>query len=260
VAQKTVNTAFSRIKADRGMPSSAGAFVQGVLEQGPNVFQADLKYLGATFTGCYQKITWHTGAAIFKHYNDGRWVLATISADDICFPSTDVNIVVGTVPRGGSAAEMTDRLMNAVTSHDLTEARQLLEYGANPDVPKEVGYNTPFMAAAEKNDLPMVTLLLDKGANVNVQGGHGETALMAALRNKSIDAAKLLLNRGANPKIGNEYNITALMIVASLGNVELAKMILAKGVDTQAKNGALAIAVREKQTAMAQFLRSNGAQ
>jgi ankyrin repeat protein len=78
-------------------------------------------------------------------------------------------------------------------------ARLLLEHGGNADVntpDDETGW-TPLMEAAAANDVPMVALLIEHGANVNAISLRGETALKAALYNKSEEATRLLIEAGA---------------------------------------------------------------
>jgi ankyrin repeat protein len=44
----------------------------------------------------------------------------------------------------------------------------------------------------------MARLLLNKGADINTQGGEYRTALQAAALGRNIEIARLLLNKGAD--------------------------------------------------------------
>lgn len=54
------------------------------------------------------------------------------------------------------------------------------------------------MIAAEENKLEIAKLLIEKGANVNLQNEDSETALMIAIQKKNKDIIKLLIEEGAN--------------------------------------------------------------
>ncbi|KAJ7828675.1 ankyrin repeat-containing domain protein, partial [Mycena olivaceomarginata] len=56
---------------------------------------------------------------------------------------------------------------------------------------------TPLWAASFIGHLDIVQVLIKKGANVNVQGRSGETALQAALQRGQSDIVQLLCNKGA---------------------------------------------------------------
>ena len=72
----------------------------------------------------------------------------------------------------------------------------LLERGA--DVNVQAGqYGTALLAASFFNCEVIVMLLLDKGADVNVQAGQYGTALQAALYGGHEEIVKLLLENGA---------------------------------------------------------------
>src|SRR6266566_683934 len=55
-------------------------------------------------------------------------------------------------------------LQHAVRKHQVEAVRALLEWGADPDA-RQDGY-TPLLIAASANDLAMVRMLLDAGADI----------------------------------------------------------------------------------------------
>jgi ankyrin repeat protein len=87
-------------------------------------------------------------------------------------------------------------LFRAVKHGNLSAARQLLESGADPD---ESGNDrAPLRVAAERGDVPMLRLLLERGAQVNGGTAHGWTALAAAALANHVDAVRVLLAAGAS--------------------------------------------------------------
>jgi dTDP-4-amino-4,6-dideoxygalactose transaminase len=59
--------------------------------------------------------------------------------------------------------------------------------------------NTALLAAARNGDTAAVSSLLDSGADVNADNGHGLTALYYAADKANVPLVRLLLERGANP-------------------------------------------------------------
>jgi ankyrin repeat protein len=86
---------------------------------------------------------------------------------------------------------------------------------------------TALSFAAQKNNCPMIKLLLDKGANINKATNHGSTALMIAAIWKNINAVKCLLsypNLAINQK--NNDGLTALdLAIQQPDNQEIIDLI-----------------------------------
>lgn len=97
-------------------------------------------------------------------------------------------------------------LSAAAMMGDETLVTALLEAGANPNVCDPAvksdgssGY-APLMWAANRGHVGALRLLLDAGANANIQCTLGWTAIMTA---QSFEVIELLLDRGADPNIKN---------------------------------------------------------
>lgn len=87
-------------------------------------------------------------------------------------------------------------LFRAVKRGDLAAARDLLTTGADPN---ESGSDRPLLnVAAERGDVPMLQLLLERGAQVNRVSEHGWTALAAAANANHVDAVRTLLKAGGS--------------------------------------------------------------
>jgi len=89
-------------------------------------------------------------------------------------------------------------LTYALHAERLDNFRLLIEEGANPDpLNNGEGHYSPLAMAASQGLVEAVKDLIDRGANVNWVGAHGESALKAATENEHMDCAKLLVDAGA---------------------------------------------------------------
>lgn len=94
----------------------------------------------------------------------------------------------------------------AITEHaksgNTMALTALLDGGMSPDLFSDS--RTPLVISALiTNHRPAVQLLLDRGANINLQGTHGETLLGTTLPARAFDLAKKLLNAGARIDLKN---------------------------------------------------------
>merc|ERR1719383_215399 len=101
----------------------------------------------------------------------------------------------------------------------------LLEKGADPNIQNSDGETALYLAARYSNK-GMAKLLIEKGADINVQNSYGETPLMGASLMTFGDyegVTKLLLEKNADPKIKDNLGKTALDKASSNRIVELLK-------------------------------------
>lgn len=82
----------------------------------------------------------------------------------------------------------------------------LLDAGANPNLRDSFGTPVYFAATGQSSTLETLTLLLDRGADVNATGPKEATALFAAATTRNWKATHLLLQRGADWKRGRSVN------------------------------------------------------
>lgn len=174
-----------------------------------------------------------------------------------------------------SAASMYSALVRAVQKNDITQVRKLITKGVsvnrlrNPTTPGNPGEDTPLMIAAQKGSLPILKLLLTKGAKLETQAtggyftalhyavvnGHkscvqallargadantanvdGELALLAAAERYPI-IAKMLINKGANVNGEDITGSTVLMYAIWGGQLDLVRFLLKKGADVHPKD------------------------
>jgi len=126
----------------------------------------------------------------------------------------------------------------------------LLDRGANPNLANKGGWTPLYLATDNRNiengDYPVrkgdmdhlefITLLLDKGADVNARmkdstetrtvftnqwlDENGATAFLRASQSGDLVLMKLLLSRGADPKISTTLGVSPLQVAAGIGWVE----------------------------------------
>ena len=109
-------------------------------------------------------------------------------------------------------------LMMACIKGHLEWAQKLLDRSAAINRP---GW-TPMHYAASGTELRLVTLLLDRGANIDAPSPNRSTPLMMAARYGPQDAAELLLQRGANAKLRNDLQLNAADFARAAGREQLA--------------------------------------
>ena len=90
----------------------------------------------------------------------------------------------------------------------------LLQLGIPPDVRWYKDADTALMIASRPGHTDVVRLLLEYGANPDLQEGKGGTALRIASLLGRKDIVRLLLEHGANPNIQDNDGWTALMLVS----------------------------------------------
>ncbi|KAF4768676.1 hypothetical protein HAV15_002769 [Penicillium sp. str.  len=110
----------------------------------------------------------------------------------------------------------------------------LLDKGA--DINVQGGYyGNPLQAASRRGYLKIVKLLLDKGANVNTQGGYYSNPLQAASEAGYLEIVKLLLDKGAGINIQGGGFDNPLLAASIRGHQDIVKLLLGEGADVNAK-------------------------
>jgi len=127
----------------------------------------------------------------------------------------------------------------AIVQEQMDVARFLLDKGANPEIPNKNGL-TPLELAASRpqtNGLLLCELLLAKGAQVNPTNktDYRITPLDWAVSSDNIELVKLLLDHGADGKAKSDVGSTALHTAADRGDKEIAAMLIEHGADVNAK-------------------------
>ena len=156
---------------------------------------------------------------------------------------------------GGADVNQTTRygwspLLAATQNQNYQMGKFLIERGANVNLANKGGWTPLYLATDNRNieggDYPTrspdmdtiayITLLLDKGANVNARitestetrtvftnqwlNEEGATAFLRAAQSGDLELLKLLVSRGADPKINTKLGVTPLAVAAGIGWVE----------------------------------------
>ncbi len=129
-------------------------------------------------------------------------------------------------------------LIEAVSSRSLKKVDFLLKNGAQVNRKSEgFGGVSPISEAVYNEDLEMVKLLIDHGADLSLEKDNGETLLLVAiLSEKSYPVVKLLIEKGADVNRSNNYKETPLMKAAQYNLPAIVKLLLDSGANKAGKN------------------------
>lgn len=156
-------------------------------------------------------------------------------------------------------------LQMATSRNNLEIVKLLLNAGANPNLRDESG-QTALMMTNENSSIELIQDLLKAGADVNAQDDEGETALMTAAQSANLVIMQELLNAGANVNAQTDNGQTALMMIverASDKSVDAVHLLVSAGANVNARNKdgktALSVAIAEKLPKVVEILKSYGA-
>ena len=156
-------------------------------------------------------------------------------------------------------------LMAAAYCGDLDAATWLVEHGADVRARTEAGC-TALNGAAVFGSAGIVKLLLDRGADPNIRYeepdtiGDFQTPALNAAWHGHVECLRLLLEHGADFNVqGGPFSRSPLLCAATTGSEETVQLLLAKGADLRAQDwtgdGALDWARRRGDTSILRFLR-----
>lgn len=126
-----------------------------------------------------------------------------------------------------------------VSSNELHRVTMLLNYGANLDDSGREGL-TALHYAVRGGKLPLIKLLLQRGAKPDAMDDYGLTPLLHLAKTRSkadpVPVMELLAAGGANLNARNETDSTLLMHFARQGQAKCVRWLLTHGADRQARN------------------------
>ncbi len=157
-------------------------------------------------------------------------------------------------------------LMWCINQPDMV--RLMLAKGADVNARSKMGRTPLLLAASYGGNSEVVNLLLSKGANVITRDNFEITPLLAATAANDLAIVKLLLDHGAEIKgvdiLSREMaeraitsaasaGFTPLMFAAANGNTEMVRLLLARGADVNAITTAKSPSVKNGPIGLASF-------
>lgn len=122
--------------------------------------------------------------------------------------------------------KMDELLIQAAEEQDEVEVIRLIEEeGANIDTKSEEG-ETPVLIATKNNDADLVKQLIDLGADINIQDDREDNVLLYAGAYGYLDIVKLAIEADADTTIVNRYGGIALIPAAERGHLEVIEYLL----------------------------------
>ena len=130
-------------------------------------------------------------------------------------------------------------LLEAVISGDVPTVQRLLENWGNmhtTDVPEASPLSEAMLRAAKDGNMSMVSLLIAKGAPVDIKDQQGDTPLLLAAGKGHEIVVKCLLEKGAKVNSRDRSDETPLHIAAGKGHVIVVKYLLEGGAEVNSKD------------------------
>lgn len=120
----------------------------------------------------------------------------------------------------------------AFSPDDVQIVRLLIEAGANLEVQDKYG-NTALMIAIEKDKSEIVEMLISAGASSEQVESVN---LLKACQSETIEQIQELLQSNANPNVKDTSGLSALGVAAATGNRAVVRLLIDAGVDIEAKD------------------------
>lgn len=119
-------------------------------------------------------------------------------------------------------------LIFAIDNDNIEAAMLLLDAGADPDIQNDDNHSALHWAAAKSSqeDTRLIEMVLKKTNAINAQDIEGDTALCLAIMSKNKKVIQLLLDAGADPNIQNNYGDTVLIKAAKENKYEVVRILI----------------------------------
>ena len=110
------------------------------------------------------------------------------------------------------------KIHTSIISDDLEQLEKLLKLGENPDEVNKSG-ETPLYLSVDIENYDAMIILLEFGADCNIQKNDGNTALHLATEKKLDIYICSLLSHGANPNIINKTNLQTPLHIGIINKI-----------------------------------------
>lgn len=121
--------------------------------------------------------------------------------------------------------------IQALTKQDISAFKAIIEYGGDINARFDfmgMENQTALMLASANYDLPLVTYMIEKGADINCKADNGYTALTCAVMSDDIEKVKYLLNSGSeiDPVNNREHPYSPIAMSAVRGTHDIFELLL----------------------------------
>ena len=125
-----------------------------------------------------------------------------------------------------SSKESVAALNDAARRGDKDLVVKLLDQGVDPNRlgSQSTDDKTPLMVACENGRGKIAEILIARGANVDLENRHHETALSLVVSSKNVETTKLLLKH--NAKVHFDGGESAMITACRAGNMDLVKLLV----------------------------------
>lgn len=224
-------------------------FAEYLISEGIKTFTEEEKGTEDTYIHEYKRFPIHIAAGngyldllkiLIEHNSD-----VNRKAENGCTPlllaveMEDIDVIKELLKNNADINLQNDEEVSPLTysiyfQKDISIVKELLENGAKVEYTTQK--YTPLMIASNLENIEVMKLLLEYGANVNTKTTDGQSALeLAAIKGskKSID---FLLENGADVNSQNNQGYTPTMIAVGLENIDLLNKLIKAGADLNAKD------------------------
>ena len=167
---------------------------------------------------------------------------------------SDVHVEQGPVVNLQST--LMSALLSASEEGHYEAVKVLIESGAEVNMQNNTGYSA-LMGASQHGHCDVVKLLIEKGADVNMQTKIGWSALMIASQNGYCDLVKMLIEKGAEVNMLDNAGKSALIIASRNGHPDVIKLLIEK-LAAQAGSGLSAVTTEHEKDVVQQVVNSEG--
>jgi ankyrin repeat protein len=120
--------------------------------------------------------------------------------------------------------------IHACKSGNLELAKAMKKAGADPDMKGSEG-RTALYFAALNGDMPMIKFLEESGADLNIKNDKESIAILSASNGGSVEAVKYFQSKGQSINYKNKFGLTPLIVSIMAGKKDAAKYLIESGAE-----------------------------